>query len=267
MIEIIDETMSNAARVHSIERGKEHSEYTMIAFGGGAPLHAARLAGKLGIDRVLVPVGAGVGSAIGFLRAPVAYELVQSRQSDLGHDDIAALDRMLRQMANDAESVVRKGAADENVKISVGVDLRYRGQGHELTIALPRASFVDDDLARLRADFENRYGRVYGLTMPDAALEAISWSVKASTSGDPSPRGNTVAETRPAEPSGVRTAWDTGAGELTEHLLFWRDILTPGETFRGPAIVGEDETSTVVPSGFKGQVLSDGGLLLTRVAK
>ena len=79
MSEIVDENMANAARVHAVERGKTLADRTLIAFGGAAPLHAARLAEKLGMDRIVVPPSAGVGSAVGFLRAPIAYEVVRSR--------------------------------------------------------------------------------------------------------------------------------------------------------------------------------------------
>ncbi|MDW8444802.1 MAG: hydantoinase/oxoprolinase family protein [Acetobacteraceae bacterium] len=78
VVEIVDEAMANAARVHAIEAGTALEGRTLIAFGGGGPVHAARVAEKIGIDAVLVPPGAGVGSAIGFLRAPVAYEVVRS---------------------------------------------------------------------------------------------------------------------------------------------------------------------------------------------
>ncbi len=95
--EIVEENMANAARVHAIERGKQSSEYVMIAFGGGAPLHAARLAEKLGIDQVIVPVGAGVGSAIGFLRAPVSFQLVRSWRVFLDSNRLAEMNSLLEE--------------------------------------------------------------------------------------------------------------------------------------------------------------------------
>jgi len=267
VIEIVDETMANAARVHAIERGKEASEYAMIAFGGGAPLHAARLAGKLGIDRVLVPRGAGVGSAIGFLRAPVSYEIVRSRQSLLAPDELPALDALLHGMAAEAEAVVRQGAGGAPVTLTASVDLRYRGQGHELTVPLARAGLAAEELAGLRAAFEDRYARSYGLTMPDAPIESVSWSVRAATAPHASPPAGKTPPARPAPPADSRPAFDPGARGMTAHDVHRRDALAPGDTVSGPALITEAETGTVIPSGWQAQVLADGALMLRAGAK
>ena len=110
--EMVDENMANAARVHAIESGKDLRPRTLIAFGGAAPLHAARVAEKLGISRVLIPADAGVGSAVGLLRAPVAYEIVRGRLIRLGSFDPAAANRLLAEMRAEAEAIVRRGAPD-----------------------------------------------------------------------------------------------------------------------------------------------------------
>jgi N-methylhydantoinase A len=106
---MVDENMANAAHVHAIESGKDLRTRTLIAFGGAAPLHAARVAEKLGIGRVLVPADAGVGSAVGLLRAPVAYEIVRSRLMRLSEFDAASANRLFAEMHADAEAVVRRG--------------------------------------------------------------------------------------------------------------------------------------------------------------
>ena len=111
VVEVVDENMANAARVHAIERGKVIGRHTMVAFGGGAPLHAGRLARKLGIDRVVIPTGAGVGSAIGFLLAPIAYEVVRTLQVDFRDFDAGAINTMLDEMQAQATNVVRGGAS------------------------------------------------------------------------------------------------------------------------------------------------------------
>ena len=113
--EMVEENMANAARVHAVERGKDLAGRTLIAFGGGAPLHAARLAEKLGIGTVLIPRGAGVGSAIGFLRAPVAFEVVRSRFMRVSGFDATLANDLFAEMEAEATRAVRLGAPDADV--------------------------------------------------------------------------------------------------------------------------------------------------------
>jgi N-methylhydantoinase A len=110
VIEMVDEAMANAARAHAIEASTSLGGRTLIAFGGGGPVHATRIAEKVGIDRVLVPHGAGVGSAIGFLRAPVGYEVVRSLYQRLDRFDVAAVNAMLDEMVAEAEAAVAAGS-------------------------------------------------------------------------------------------------------------------------------------------------------------
>ncbi|MDP7125969.1 MAG: hydantoinase/oxoprolinase family protein, partial [Acidimicrobiales bacterium] len=106
--EIVDENMANAAREHAVERGKSLAGRTLIAFGGSAPIHAARLAEKLGIARIVVPLAAGVGSAIGFLRAPVAFQVARTNYQRLGSLDAAALNAMFAAMSSESRAVVAR---------------------------------------------------------------------------------------------------------------------------------------------------------------
>ena len=264
--EIVDETMANAARVHAIERGKEPAEFTMIAFGGGAPLHAARLAEKLGLTRVIVPVNAGVGSAVGFLRAPISYQVVQSRRSTLAPEEAPAMAELLAAMAEEAEAVVRAGAGAAPMTLTASVDLRYRGQGHELPIPLTTLALSAEDMPNLRAAFEAQYQRIYGLTMPTAEIESVSWSVNATTDPDASPRIVPAEVTRPITPSGSRPAYDAARRGLVDHALIDRSNLVPGDRITGPAIIAEDETSTIVPSTFAARIAAGGAIVLDRRA-
>src|SRR5262249_55741102 len=154
-----EENMANAARVHAVERGKELQARTLIAFGGAAPIHAARLAEKLGIERILVPSGAGVGSAVGFLIAPVAYEVVRSPHRQLDEDKFAPdyVNRLFAEMRAEAEAVVKAGAPDARLAETRTADMRYRGQGHEITISLPAGKFDHAAREALTRLFEESY--------------------------------------------------------------------------------------------------------------
>jgi N-methylhydantoinase A len=135
--EIVTENMANAARVHAMELGKTVENYTVIAFGGAAPLHAARLADKLGVARVVIPVGASVGSALGFLTAPVAFQAVRSWYQRVATLDTAHANRLLDEMTEQATVVVRAAAAKAVLTNTRIAYMRYAGQGHEIAVTLP----------------------------------------------------------------------------------------------------------------------------------
>ncbi|MEO8714982.1 MAG: hydantoinase/oxoprolinase family protein, partial [Acetobacteraceae bacterium] len=178
--EMVEEAMANAARVHAVERGKDLAGRTMIAFGGGAPLHAARLAEKLGIDTVLIPPGAGVGSAIGFLRAPVGFEVVRSRFMRLSGFNAAAVNDIFAEMVAEAVGAVRLGAPTAEVAQIRAAEMRYAGQGHEIVVALPIRGFTDADAAMVRAGFEATYEARFGRIIPNLDLEIVSWTLRAT---------------------------------------------------------------------------------------
>ena len=181
VIEIVDENMANAARVHAIESGKSYGGRTLIAFGGGGPVHGYRVAEKVGIDRVVVPIGAGVGSAIGFLRAPIGYEVVRSLYGRLGSFDIGAVNRLLDDMVAEADGVVaagRFGAATRQGRLAF---MRYVGQGHEIPVALPERSLIETDVAGLRVAFDAAYTRFYDRPVPGSDVEVMSYAVTVGT--------------------------------------------------------------------------------------
>ena len=270
--EIVEENMANAARVHAIERGRAIGEFTMVAFGGGAPLHAGRLAQKLGIRRVVVPRGAGVGSAIGFLRAPVSFEVVRSdlARLDAGFD-VAAADARLDAMRAQARAVVAPAAGGAPLVETALLELRYAGQGHELQVPLFDAAryardaaprVVAADVAAIRERFEDRYARSYGLTIPGGAVELVAWSLTLSTPV-PAPRTAAAPAAAPAPaPADSVDAWEPALGEAARFGRFARDALAPGATLDGPALVVEAETTTVVPAGWTARVDGHGHLVL-----
>lgn len=263
--EIVEENMANAARVHAIERGRTIDRHVMIAFGGAAPLHATRLATKLGIRRVVVPKGAGVGSAIGFLRAPVSYQVVRSQQQTLANVDVAPVNLMLTDMEAEARDIVAPGAPGAAFDVTREVDLRYVGQGHELTVRVPLGSIGDSEVGSMITAFEKLYRAHYGLIIPDMVVEALTWSVTVASKVEPS-GAVTINEAGGAtgEPIGTRALFEPIRGESAEIPEFWRSNLAAGQTIDGPAFIAEDHTTTVVDRGWRVSVDARGYLNLER---
>jgi len=262
--EMVDENMSNAARIHGAESGKEVGTRTMIAFGGAAPLHAARVAEKLGISEVIIPSGAGVGSAIGFLQAPIAYELVRTHYMDLRRFDAGVVNEMFAGMRHEAERIVRLGAPKADLHERRTVFMRYRGQGHEIAVNVPVREYGPDDTRLLAELFEAEYRRQYRRTIPGLTHEAISWSLSLGTAQQlPAPIPPIAAFNR-VHASETRTVYEPQSGRELQFGVFERGALRPGDAIAGPAIVCEAETTTVVSSRFNAHVNAREFIVLTR---
>ena len=262
--ELVDENMANAARTHAIEWGKGVDSRAMVAFGGSAPIHAARLMQKLDLDRVVVPTHAGVGSAVGFLLAPISYEVVRSRYMRLSTFDAQLVEVVLSDMRDEARAVVEQGAPHAATTSTAQAFMRYVGQGHEIGVRLPEGGAADGAV-KLREAFDAAYAELYGRTIPGLDVEVLSWTLVVST---------TVAAVAPLEmpPAASTAPTPTGSGELVEGgsgervkaSIFPRPDLEPGTSLKGPALIVEDQTTTVVPAGFVARVAMNGYLVLTR---
>jgi len=262
VVEMVDENMANAARVHAVESGKSYAGRTLIAFGGGGPVHACRVAEKVGIARVLVPSGAGVGSAIGFLRAPVGYEVVRSLYQRLGRFDAGAVDALLSDMAREAEAVVALGSFGAATRQARTAYMRYVGQGHEIPVALPPGRITDAEVAGLRAAFDAEYARFYDRPVPGSDVEVMSYAVTAATMPDIAPA--TAATEAVPSPTRLQRVQDTATGETAEWTVYDRASLAASQSVSGPAVIAEDETSTLVGPGWRATVDPRGYLDLVR---
>ncbi len=263
--EIVDENMASAARVHAIEWGKDISARAMIAFGGAAPLHASRLAEKLDIDKVIIPTGAGVGSAIGFLRAPVAYEVVRSRYVQLETFDHDFVNELLEEMRAEARNVVERGAAGLSLDETRFAYMRYVGQGHEIIVPLPLRALRLEDASTLRQLFEAEYTRLYGRVIPDQEVEILSWTLTISAM--PGGRNSIQISEKEMDQttiSGERNLFDADITDFVTAPVHLRKDLGPGTLVIGPALITEDQTTTVVTSNFVASVDSYGYLVLDR---
>ncbi|MGL4444178.1 MAG: hydantoinase/oxoprolinase family protein [Alsobacter sp.] len=266
--EMVDETMANAARVHAVERGKVASEYTLIAFGGAAPLHVSRLAEKLGVAAIVIPPNAGVGSAVGFLRAPLAFEVVRSRRMTLAGFDPAEANAIVASMRAEAEAVVRPGAgADVPLAETRSALMRYVGQGHEIVVPLPDGAFGAATEGALAQRFAHEYTALFSRTIPDAPVEILTWTLAVAAPAESGPTGDPALEAvAPAEAAelGGRDVYDAATGTTARWPVHARADLRPGLRIAGPAIIVEDETTTLVTASFDAAVNALGCIVMTR---
>ena len=246
--EVVDENMANAARVHAVENGEDLSAYTMIAFGGAAPLHAGRLAEKLGVERLLVPPGAGVGSAIGFLRAPFSFEANRSVYMKLSDFDGDRIKSLLADLKAEATGFVRTCDEVSPILAEFKVYMRYTGQGWEIPIELTEDQAINPDAATFEARFIEDYSKLFGRPVAGMDIEITVWSVNATT---PPEKVERVAETSgkaSATSVGGRRLFDAAASKFLNADVVNRSDMLTGERALGPVTVVEDETTIIVPA-------------------
>ncbi|MCY4461275.1 MAG: hydantoinase/oxoprolinase family protein [Albidovulum sp.] len=262
--EMVDENMSNAARAHAIENGRDLSIFTIIAFGGGAPLHACRLAEKLGISRIIVPPGAGVGSAIGFLRAPFSYEAARGQFQRMDDFNPGAVNAALESMESEARSFVEEGAGDTRTFTRLVAHMRYSGQGWEIPVRLGFRKFEDAHRSAIIEAFEKSYSELFGRTIENLPVEITNWSLTVSTDIPPVDRVRRRAKTMRIAAAGKRDIREAAGRRSVSASEFHRRDLAPGHLIDGPAIIVEDETSTIVTSAFAAEIQEDASILIER---
>jgi N-methylhydantoinase A len=262
--EMVCENMASAARVHTVERGVTASQHTIIAFGGAAPLHVARVAEKIGVKRVIVPPNAGVGSAIGFLAAPMSYEMVRTTYMRLDRFDRATANALLAEMAREVRGWVGPAAHGAPLTERRVAFMRYIGQGHEIAVELPVRDLTADDDTDLRARYERSYEVLFRRVIPNAAIEIMAWSVLVSTETtlpdqvDPPPMSDAP------EAADTVAVFDGRSGSVIQVPRYRRANLAPGARFAGPAIVAEDETATYITANFDAWIDGIGSIVMDR---
>jgi N-methylhydantoinase A len=261
--DVVNETMAGAARVAIAERGRVPRDYALLATGGAAPVHAWNVAEKLGIDRVLCPPGAGVGSTIGMLMAAARVDRVASYTTALAAADWKHIAAIFATLEADAHAVVRDTGADlTQQSVRRLADMRYVGQGSEITIALPG----NIDPAGVLEAFETAYKRLFGRTPPGAQAQFVALRLALSA---PMPgAGGTLLITGMAGAAplkGSRFVHFEAAGGAVETPVYDRYALPPGSVLRGPAIFEENESTFVVGPGARVTILPDGAMLAERL--
>ncbi|OED40709.1 methylhydantoinase [Chromatiales bacterium (ex Bugula neritina AB1)] len=256
--EVVDENMANAARVHAVENGEDLSEYTMIAFGGAAPLHAARLCEKLGVERLLVPAGAGVGSAIGFLRAPFSFEANRSLYMRLDDFQPETIQGLLQELEAEATGFVRRCDPNAPITSEFKVYMRYSGQGWEIPVIISAEQAREPNAETFTQLFETDYSALFGRTVDRMGIEITVWAVNASTPPAQAVPIEALPDESRAEENSRRSLYDPALGATVQAAVVLRESMKPGCRVDGPAIITEDETTIIVSSSRTAVAQMDG---------
>lgn len=249
---IVNENMAAATRMHLAEKGRDPRRYEMIAFGGAGPVHAYGLARLLKLKRLIVPLGAGVTSALGFLVAAPAIDYVRSYVARLEQIEWAHLNALFAEMEDEARALlVETGARPEDITMTRTAEMRHVGQGFEISVPIPNGDLGENSVAAMRDAFFTVYRQLFERTVEDMPIEAMSWRLAASA---PVPN---IALNFGGQPIGTGEALkgqrdvyfpETGFAPCD---VYDRYALSPGDTFEGPAVVEERESTTVVGPGAK----------------
>lgn len=257
--DVVNENMAGAARVAIAERGRVPSEYALLATGGAGPVHAWHVARKLGVGRVVCPPGAGAGSTIGMLMAPARVDRVSSFTTPLTGADLAAADRLFDDLEKESLEVLRLTGADVGNRTARRLaDMRYIGQGSEITVVLPEVLGE----AEVKTAFEAAYKALFARTPPGAAIQfvALRLSVSAPMPGT----GSKLELPRHASATalkGTRPVFFPDEGKTLPTRVWDRYALEPGVSIEGPAVFEENESTFIVGPNSKARLLADGSIL------
>jgi N-methylhydantoinase A/oxoprolinase/acetone carboxylase beta subunit len=263
--EVVNENMASAIRMHVAERGGDLSRITLVAFGGAGPVHAWGLAQSLGIPRILVPRGAGVLSALGFLVAPVSFESSRTRPSRFSETDATELARVYAQLEAEAGAVVRRAAPASAIVFTRSAEMSYAGQTHHIRVPFSQGG-DGVELAQVRESFEREYRRLYGLTYDDLEIQIVTVIVSATAAKEAAPLATSfprsTADGRRAM-KGERPAYDPSVRVFVAHKVYAMDDLEADTRIEGPAIVEERASTLLVGAGGVATVDARGWILVT----
>ncbi len=265
--EVVDENMANAARVHAVENGEDISDYTMIAFGGAAPLHAHRLCEKLGINSFIIPKGAGVGSALGFLDAPFSFEATKSYYSTISNFNPTRAKKIFNELQIEAINFVKLCEPNARVKSEFKLYMRYKGQGWEIPVRLAEKNLYNLQGKTLKQLFEKEYKKIFGRTVQDIEIEITIWSVNSYTPLKQIKEIEPIGQKRTVKTYKKRAMFDAKNGKNVNAQLIQRSELNKGDQIFGPAIITERETTIILTSNFKAIMQSDKSICIIKVKK
>jgi N-methylhydantoinase A len=240
--------MAAAAKTHIAEKGGNPNIVTISAFGGAGPVHAYGLAKKIGAPRILVPPLAGVGSALGFFTAPVAFDLTRSHRVTLDDADFDEIEQLFKKLEDEGAAVLRQAGKDEKVIFERTLMMRFVGQGAETDLSLGQKSFHHWNKTEIRALFDEVYQKLYGRTYPENPVEFVTFKVRASLPQRPfriPPLQQTSGKLADCI-KGERRAFSLFRKSFLPFVVYDRFKLFPGAVMKGPAIIEEKESTIIV---------------------
>ena len=255
--EIVDETMSNAARVHTVEQGHETSNRTLIAFGGAAPLHVARVAEKLKVSSIIIPTNASVGSAVGFLKAPVGYEVVKSLRMLLKGFQLKKVNNLLKTMREEAEKIIENKSEKNNFIEERFAYMRYAGQGHEIKVPIENNLLSLMDIDSIKSSFEQKYEDLYARILPNADIEILTWSLSLSIQNENPNQYKELNSYMNIKENASVDFVDYHSEKKIKVPYFERNDLKPGDLIKGQCIISEEQTTIIVSKNFDTKVLDN----------
>jgi len=267
--EVVNENMANASRIHAVEKGIDPRRFSLVAFGGAGPVHAYQVAEKLRLETIIVPAGAGVCSAFGFLLAPMSFDLSRSYITRLEELQWERLNSIYAELeAKGRELLLDAGVSLTDMQFIRSADMRYAGQGFEISVGLPGGGYGPGQLDEFRRSFEKEYQDIYQRLCPEIPIEGVNWRLVAT---GPRPqvgagtwwsKGVTLGEAL----KGKRRVYLPGEGKYDEVPVYDRYRLPVGVKIDGPAILEERE-STVVMNGPGTAWVDPSGSLMVRMVR
>lgn len=253
---LVNENMAAAAKIHVIEKAQDPRRYSLLAYGGGGPIHAAGVARILASPEVICPPGAGVASAIGLLIAPLSFEVVLSHPIRWGLVPIGQVEEILLDLERKGRALLAEAGVESGIRVERSADGRFVGQLHELTIPFPDGSMHREHAPQVEQDFKSRYRERYGHLPQAMSLEFLTFRVNVAgpapelKTATPSAGSTDIISAR----RGKRPAFFGKELGFVETPVFDRYRLAPEMRTQGPAIIEERESTIVVPPGMALQV-------------
>jgi N-methylhydantoinase A len=254
--DLINETMAAAAKTHIAEKGGNPNIVTISAFGGAGPVHAYGLAKKIGAPRIMVPPLAGVGSALGFFTAPVAFDLTRSHREVLDDADFKQIEQLFEKLENEGAAILQEADKDQKIKFERTLMMRFVGQGAETDLAIDNKPFGQWKKEEIRALFDAVYQKLYGRTYPETPVEFVTFKVRASLPERPFRIPSLKNTEKSIEDclKGERLAYSLITKAYIPHQVFDRFKLFAGAVLKGPAIIEEKESTIIVGEDAKASV-------------